>query len=639
MSRTLFTDFPGLKEKLTYEEAEARLKAVFPLLKNEFIDFYYPIKLRIRPKNHLSLYATNWALRGVFTRPVTEDSIVHHFVIPLKTIIKLEKKGGKKMGKEKYGIKFYFSSGGHLTFPFPMTAGLRSKFISRVNSLKQNVLHFDEEIWKPDPTWLLRLTEISQYDIIKNDFCDTYPPYVLIPRDVKKDLVEEVSKYRSRQRVPVLSYMFIPSDPESDKVPLLRSAQPLTGITNSESKYDQKYLEYFCDHHNLIILDCRPKINAVANQFTGGGYESMNHYKKAFSQVTFQFLGIPNIHKVRECYIEMLKGVFNGKSRSYEHWGELTMQLLSGASLACESLINRHAVLVHCTDGWDRTAQICALSQIMLDSYCRTIKGFVDVIQREWIDSGHMFALRCSHTQNEKMNEVSPIFAQFIDAVSQLIKKFPNAFEFNIHFLELILANAYAQLFGDFMGMNYNNRVQMKRPTSLFICLDDQRYGIHDKIINDQYQEINQLIQLRKNDKYVFSGELLGTPVFFSEGVPELTGDPPPIPNYSLDEIERDAEVMQIERDRGGERAPFSRSTSYLESAYPADSAAHASSQNNSNESNNSNDSKNSSNGNENKNINKNANSDKNGSNSSSDYDDDDDDYDSDDDDDDSDHS
>ena len=34
------------------------------------------------------------------------------------------------------------------------------------------------------------------------------------------------------------------------------------------------------------------------------------------------------------------------------------------------------SVLVHCSDGWDRTAQTCALAQVMLDPYYRTIAGF-----------------------------------------------------------------------------------------------------------------------------------------------------------------------------------------------------------------------------------------------------------------------
>ena len=34
------------------------------------------------------------------------------------------------------------------------------------------------------------------------------------------------------------------------------------------------------------------------------------------------------------------------------------------------------SVIVHCSDGWDRTSQACALAQVMLDGYYRTIQGF-----------------------------------------------------------------------------------------------------------------------------------------------------------------------------------------------------------------------------------------------------------------------
>ena len=34
------------------------------------------------------------------------------------------------------------------------------------------------------------------------------------------------------------------------------------------------------------------------------------------------------------------------------------------------------SVLVHCSDGWDRTAQTCGLASLLLDPYYRTIHGF-----------------------------------------------------------------------------------------------------------------------------------------------------------------------------------------------------------------------------------------------------------------------
>lgn len=35
------------------------------------------------------------------------------------------------------------------------------------------------------------------------------------------------------------------------------------------------------------------------------------------------------------------------------------------------------SVLVHCSDGWDRTAQACSVASVLLDSYYRTIKGLM----------------------------------------------------------------------------------------------------------------------------------------------------------------------------------------------------------------------------------------------------------------------
>lgn len=35
------------------------------------------------------------------------------------------------------------------------------------------------------------------------------------------------------------------------------------------------------------------------------------------------------------------------------------------------------SVLVHCSDGWDRTAQVCSVAAVLLDPYYRTLKGFM----------------------------------------------------------------------------------------------------------------------------------------------------------------------------------------------------------------------------------------------------------------------
>ena len=42
---------------------------------------------------------------------------------------------------------------------------------------------------------------------------------------------------------------------------------------------------------------------------------------------------------------------------------------------------SRQTVVVHCSDGWDRTAQLSALASILLDPFHRTRVGFAILVQ------------------------------------------------------------------------------------------------------------------------------------------------------------------------------------------------------------------------------------------------------------------
>src|SRR5689334_14936178 len=95
------------------------------------------------------------------------------------------------------------------------------------------------------------------------------------------------------------------------------------------------------------------------------------------------------------------------------------------------------SVLLHCSDGWDRTPQLSSVSMIMLDSYYRTLRGFEILIEQEWLALGHKFAQRNGHIARDHVDanygdeERSPIFVQFMDVVYQLITQYPCSFEFN----------------------------------------------------------------------------------------------------------------------------------------------------------------------------------------------------------------
>ena len=123
--------------------------------------------------------------------------------------------------------------------------------------------------------------------------------------------------------------------------------------------------------------------------------------------------------------------------------------------------------MIHCSDGWDRTSQLLSLIQIMLDPYYRTIKGFIVLIEKEWVSFGHQFAFRSGHgnfsfilakifflllkAKNVNDDQKSPVFLQFLDCVHQIMTQFPLSFEFNISFLVDIAFHTYSCFFGTFL--------------------------------------------------------------------------------------------------------------------------------------------------------------------------------------------
>ena len=48
--------------------------------------------------------------------------------------------------------------------------------------------------------------------------------------------------------------------------------------------------------------------------------------------------------------------------------------LLKSTTIVVNAIEEGNPVVVHCTDGWDRTPQIVALAELMLDPYYRTLE-------------------------------------------------------------------------------------------------------------------------------------------------------------------------------------------------------------------------------------------------------------------------
>ncbi|XP_035872167.1 myotubularin-related protein 1 isoform X14 [Phyllostomus discolor] len=338
-----------------------------------------------------------------------------HFIldVPLGVISRVEKIGAQSHGDNSCGIEIVCKDMRNLRLAYKPEEQSKPGIFENLNkhafplSNGQTVFAFNYKEKFPINGWKV-YDPVAEYKrqglpneswkisrVNSNyELCDTYPAIIVVPTSVKDDDLSKVAAFRAKGRVPVLSWIH----PESQAT-ITRCSQPLVGPSDKRCKEDEKYLQTIMDanaqSHKLTIFDARQ--NSVA---------------------------------------------------------DTNKMLLAGAVRIADKIESgKTSVVVHCSDGWDRTAQLTSLAMLMLDSYYRTIKGFEILIEKEWISFGHRFALRVGHgNDNHADADRSPIFLQFIDCVWQMTRQFPSAFEFNELFLITILDHLYSCLFGTFLS-------------------------------------------------------------------------------------------------------------------------------------------------------------------------------------------
>ncbi|KAL2770104.1 myotubularin-related protein 6 isoform 7 [Daubentonia madagascariensis] len=210
--------------------------------------------------------------------------------------------------------------------------------------------------------------------------CETYPRELYVPRIASKPIIVGSSKFRSKGRFPVLSYYH-----QDKEAAICRCSQPLSGFS-ARCLEDEHLLQAVSKanpvNRYMYVMDTRPKLNAMANRAAGKGYENEDNY----SNIRFQFVGIENIHVMRSSLQKLLevsgtKGLsvndfYSGLESS--GWLRHIKAVMDAAIFLAKAIMVENAsVLVHCSDGWDRTSQVCSLGSLLLDSYYRTIKGFM----------------------------------------------------------------------------------------------------------------------------------------------------------------------------------------------------------------------------------------------------------------------
>uniref|UniRef100_A0A8I3S2P4 Phosphatidylinositol-3,5-bisphosphate 3-phosphatase MTMR2 n=2 Tax=Canis lupus familiaris TaxID=9615 RepID=A0A8I3S2P4_CANLF len=391
----------------------------------------------------------------------------------LGVISRVEKIGGaSSRGENSYGLETVCKDIRNLRFAHKPEGRTRRSIFE---NLMKYAFPVSNNLGIPNESW--RITKINE----RYELCDTYPALLVVPANIPDEELKRVASFRSRGRIPVLSWIH----PESQAT-ITRCSQPMVGVSGKRSKEDEKYLQAIMDSnaqsHKIFIFDARPSVNAVANKAKGGGYESEDAYQNA----ELVFLDIHNIHVMRESLRKLKEIVYPNIEETHwlsnlesTHWLEHIKLILAGALRIADKIESgKTSVVVHCSDGWDRTAQLTSLAMLMLDGYYRSIRGFEVLIEKEWLSFGHRFQLRLGHgDKNHADADRSPVFLQFIDCVWQMTRQFPTAFEFNEYFLITILDHLYSCLFGTFLCNSEHQRGKEnlpKRTVSLWSYINSQ---------------------------------------------------------------------------------------------------------------------------------------------------------------------
>ncbi|KAL7715510.1 Myotubularin phosphatase domain-containing protein [Entamoeba marina] len=372
-------------------------------------------------------------------------------------------------------LKYYFSDELRLLFPRKMseTYAFRTSGTTTTES-EWRALSFDKEFSR------LGLVPSNGFQIIDNthgQVSPTYPPIVATADGID---ITSILSFRSKGRIPAVSWRGFSNQT------LSRSAQPLPGaLGRARCEADESLLQQFVNitksvTKKLFIFDARPPLNAQANRLQGGGIESSTYYP--FCE--FQYLSIENIHEVRNAYYKMVRAILTISHHSYDYrnaiesskWYQFIHTIMVGAVAIVNKLRDGNSVLVHCSDGWDRTSQLTSLAMIILDPYYRTIEGLLVLIEKEWITFGHKFSQRSGLGVKYDIDllpltqmlfrevrprelpkyeigdsETSPIYGQWIECVEILRKQHPDAFEYNGELLIFLLDSLYECQFANYL--------------------------------------------------------------------------------------------------------------------------------------------------------------------------------------------
>ncbi|KAJ8526196.1 hypothetical protein ON010_g14983 [Phytophthora cinnamomi] len=177
-----------------------------------------------------------------------------------------------------------------------------------------------------------RLSYINdQYEL-----CPTYPSILAVPASVSDSVLTVASKFRSKGRIPVLSWR----DRHTGAV-ICRSSQPLVGLGQKQCDKDVFLIQAIAATNpsstKLVIIDARPWKNAVAQKTVGrAGYELTEHYETRHATASLK-------------YADMVTSEQNAAAAAAISAGFMATPMAGGAA---EASINGDSQSINESSGW-----------------------------------------------------------------------------------------------------------------------------------------------------------------------------------------------------------------------------------------------------------------------------------------------
>lgn len=307
----------------------------------------------------------------------------------------------------------------------------------------------------------------------KGKICESYPKFVVIPSAITRELLAEIAPFRAHERIPILTYHW-----REKKSNMWRSGQCRSGLSKSRCSADEFLVSLMTNqtaytsiadmhsgferqrHIDVHLYDARDRLAVFGNMLSGKGSENPSYYRNC----EMSFNNLPNMNSIQTTFSKLMACLTNFEKdglAEIKDWLESSALVLQLAAKMVKSMSEGVSAFVHCSDGWDRTSQVCGLAQLVIDPFFRTINGFVDLINKEFVFVGHQFAKRNGMGTTDR-SQFSPIFVQFMNCVVQIVRRSPEAFEFNERFLLELTLFAYSGVFGEFLGNNFQERDKYK---------------------------------------------------------------------------------------------------------------------------------------------------------------------------------